>query len=97
MPIPISKFSEKSKSLGEQLDEFLKSHPNEAYQVDELYAALRSPQGSGIAGLMLVLLPPDQRERLLAPFDDALAALVSKGQVLAAEVDGSRYYAAGGF
>ena len=97
MPIPISKFSEKQKSLGEQLAEFLRSHPDEAYRVDELYAALRSPQGSGIAGLMLALLPPDQRERLLEPFDAALSALVSTGQVKAAEVDGLHYYAAGGF
>lgn len=94
MPKPVRELEKKFRPIEEQVMELLAKDPETAYTDVEIAARVKAPDDSlatSMVEITMLLSPPNELEKLLAPWKDALGKL-EKGGRLRSFKDGTTVY-----
>jgi hypothetical protein len=92
VPIPRKALEAAQRPLSERILTFLKAHPNEAFNIVEIYSAVEGYEASSAA--IILLMMTEDRDGALRPFHDAVSRLVKDGAVVVGQHQQQPYYAA---
>jgi hypothetical protein len=91
MPIPVQKLKEARRPMVDRVREFLARDPSHAFSTMEVLAGVQGDDRE-TALLKIALLEPADFKASVGPIEGALAELLQKGAVEAAEYEGLTYY-----
>lgn len=96
MPKPVRELLEQQRPLVDRIMEVLRRHPDSAFTVDEIAARVEAGSNSDSVVLYEFIIssrPPDERQRVLRSWQEALTLLVQQGSVRELRDESRVYYA----